>query len=130
MAADSPFSVVATDVLSIDRSGPDGVLWSLPPGADMNANVVHLGAGGTIGSHTNDEVDVLLVGLAGRGVATIDGARYEMAAGTIVAVPKHLVRSTAAHDGHDLLYLTVHIARPGPQIAGPRTRPRGAKEER
>jgi quercetin dioxygenase-like cupin family protein len=130
MASDPAFDVVATDLRAVDRRGADGVVWSLPRGADMNANLVHLSAGGAIGSHTNNEVDVLVVGISGRGVVTVDGERHDIVAATVVAIPKGLARSSAAHDDEDLLYLSVHIARPGPQIApGSGTRRRSAKEE-
>ena len=116
MTPDSQFAVVVADLLAVERAGADGVVWSLPRGADLNANLVSLAPGGAIGSHTNDQVDVLLLGVSGRGVVVVDGEQHELRAGVIVAVPKHRSRSITARDDHDLLYVTVHIARAGPQI--------------
>jgi quercetin dioxygenase-like cupin family protein len=118
MTPDSRFDVVVADLLAVERAGADGVVWSLPRGADLNANLVHLAPGGAIGSHTNDEVDVLLVGASGQGVVTVDGEQHEFRGGVIVAVPKHHVRSVAARDDHELLYVTVHVARAGLQLSG------------
>ena len=56
-----------------DRSGcathqwGDGVVWSLPHGGDLDANLVRLGPDAAIGEHRNDEVDVLIYVQSGSG---------------------------------------------------------------
>jgi mannose-6-phosphate isomerase-like protein (cupin superfamily) len=99
------------DLVAVDRSGPDGVVWSLPPGGDLNANLVRLTAGAAIGSHVNEEVDVLLVGIDGAGAVTVDSATFDLHRGTVVAVPRYARRHIAADSTSELVYLTVHVAR-------------------
>jgi quercetin dioxygenase-like cupin family protein len=119
------------DLLAVDRRGAVGVVWSLPRGGDLDANLVHLAAGAELGAHVNKEVDVLLIGVNGAGSVTVDNARYELRAGTIVAVPKDTRRHIAAEATCELLDLTVHLARPGLRIQpDPTTRRQSAQEER
>jgi mannose-6-phosphate isomerase-like protein (cupin superfamily) len=99
------------DLAAVDLSGPNGVVWSLPPGGDLNANLVQLTAGAAIGSHVNEEVDVLLIGIDGAGSVVVDNATYDLHPGTIVAVPRYASRHIAADSNRELVYLTVHVAR-------------------
>ena len=121
----------AVDLLAVDRHGADGAVWSLPRGGDLDANLVRLAPGAAVGAHVNEEVDVLLIGVNGAGSVTVNDARYELRTGTIVAVPKDTRRHIAAEAASELLYLTVHLARPGlriqPDLA---TRRQRAQEER
>jgi quercetin dioxygenase-like cupin family protein len=113
--------VTAVDLAGIDRSGSDGAVWSLPHDGDLDANLVKLGAGAGIGAHRNDEVDVLLVGVAGEGVVTVDGAEHPLRVNTLLLVRKGTQRGIAAATGAELVYLSVHRARAtGLQIRGPR----------
>jgi quercetin dioxygenase-like cupin family protein len=121
----------AEDLLAVDRRGADGVVWSLARGGDLDANLVHLAAGAAVGAHVTEEVDVLLIGVSGAGSVTVDNAQHELRAGTIVAVPKDTRRHVAADAATELLYLTVHLARPGLHIQpDPATRRPSAQEER
>jgi quercetin dioxygenase-like cupin family protein len=95
--------------------GSDGVRWTLGAPSDLNANLVRLGAGGAIGEHTNREVDVLIVAIAGWGRLTIDGDQVGLRPHVIVHVPKGARRLLeAGPDG--LGYLTVHRRRGGLEI--------------
>ena len=87
-----------------------GVIWTLKQGGDLNVNLVRFPVGGGVGEHTNEEVDVLIVGVAGRGIATVDGYEYPLRAGTVVFVLKGARRSTRS-DSEDFAYLTVHRRR-------------------
>jgi hypothetical protein len=40
-----------------------GVIWTLLESDDLNANLVRFEAGGGVGEHINDEVDVIFVGV-------------------------------------------------------------------
>jgi mannose-6-phosphate isomerase-like protein (cupin superfamily) len=104
------------DLLTVDRRGADGAVWSLPHGGDLDANLVRLGPGGAIGAHVNDDVDVLIVGIEGDGCVTIDSVQNSLRPGVVVAVPKSTTRSIHSHPGGELKYLTVHRARAGVQI--------------
>jgi quercetin dioxygenase-like cupin family protein len=106
------------DLGSVPLDGPDGVVWALGAGHDLNANLVRLAAGGTVGDHRNDEVDVLVVVLAGGGAAVVDGEVIELVADRVVAVPQGARRGFRA-GAAGLLYLTVHRQR-GPLQITPR----------
>ncbi|MGH9101396.1 MAG: cupin domain-containing protein [Acidimicrobiales bacterium] len=95
-----------------------GVLWSLPPGSQLNANLARLEAGQEVAEHVNHEVDVLLVGLEGRGTVESSGTSVELRPQVLVHVAKGAARSIRAGEA-PLLYLSIHLRRPGLQI-GPR----------
>lgn len=90
----------------------DGVHWALGSSTDLHANLVRLGAGGSIGEHLNHEVDVLIVAISGSGTLRVDGADLPLTADVVAHVPKGTRRSvTAGAEG--LAYLTVHRHRDG-----------------
>jgi len=94
------------------------VVWTAPPGVDLNANLVVLAAGEQIAEHVNASLDVLVVVLSGVGTLTIDGHAVELRAHIAVVVPKGARRGITA--GAQLRYMTVHVARPPMQIGAPR----------
>ncbi len=94
-----------------------GVIWTLEHGGDLNANLVRFDAGGGVGEHVNEEVDVLFVGVAGSGSVRVDGEEHVLSAGMLVFVPRGARRSTSASsDG--FAYLTVHRRRGPLRIGG------------
>lgn len=100
--------VVSFAVPADDESS--GAVWSLPHGGDLDANVVHLAPHAGIGSHVNDEVDVLIVVHGGDGTLTVDGARHRLGEQILALVPRGSERSIdAGPDG--LRYLSVHRRR-------------------
>jgi quercetin dioxygenase-like cupin family protein len=107
--------VDAVDITALDRTGPSGAIWSLPHGGDLDANVVVLVAGASVDSHVNDEVDVLVVTVAGSGTVSVDGDVVELSPSIVVHVPKGATRQIRAGD-ETLVYLTVHRARSGLSI--------------
>ena len=100
----------------------EGVLWTLERGEDLNANLVRFGAGGGVGEHTNDEVDLLVLGVSGEGVISVDGDELALAPGTVAFVPKGARRSTRS-TSEDFAYLTVHRRRGPPRIGARRGAP-------
>jgi quercetin dioxygenase-like cupin family protein len=84
-------------------------LWRLD-GEDLQANLVRLGVGDRIQPHRNDEVDVLVVVISGRGELALGGRVHSLAPMALVHVPKGTVRAVAAVDG-PLAYLSVHRRR-------------------
>src|SRR5919202_783971 len=94
-----------------------GVVWTLRGSEDLNANLVRFASGQGVGEHTNAEVDVILLGISGSGVVTIDGDEHPLTAGTIAFVPKGTRRSTRS-TSEDFAYLTVHRRRGPLQIEG------------
>ena len=108
-------SVQRTDLSQVRGAG--GVVWSVSPDG-LHTNLVVLDAGGSIPAHRNDHLDVLIVTLAGSGVARIDDEQIDLHPSTAVLVPKGAVRSVTAGD-QELRYLTVHAQR-GPMTIGSR----------
>ena len=101
---------VAVDLGTADTSGRSGVVWSLPHGGDLDVNLVHLQPGDSIGAHVNDEVDVVITVIAGRGRVSIDDTSHELRSEVLVAVPKGARREIlAGADG--ITYLSIHRRR-------------------
>jgi quercetin dioxygenase-like cupin family protein len=98
-------------------AGAGGVVLSFSPGG-FHANLVVLSAGEAIAPHRNDEVDVLVVVLAGSGRLTIDGGDLDLSPSAAVVVPRGTTRGVTAGDG--LRYLTVHAERRPLGIGGRR----------
>ena len=96
-----------------DLSGPVGVgaPWAIAS-VDLNATVVAWPPGGGVGSHRNDECDVLLVVVAGDGAVTVDGRAVDLRAQRGVMVPKGTVREISA-GSQGLRYLSIHLRRTG-----------------
>jgi quercetin dioxygenase-like cupin family protein len=86
-----------------------GARWRLD-GEDLQANLVRLGRGDRIQPHRNDEVEVLVVVVAGRGELTLDGQVHQLAPMVVAHLPKGTVRAIAAVDG-PLAYLSIHRRR-------------------
>ena len=94
-----------------------GVIWTLERSGDLNANLVRFDAGGGVGEHVNEDVDVLFVGMAGSGSVRVSGEEHVLSAGALVFVPRGVRRSTSAStDG--FAYLTVHRRRGPLRIGG------------
>ncbi|MGD9753726.1 MAG: cupin domain-containing protein [Acidimicrobiia bacterium] len=119
LAETDPPPVLAPVVADLTvPSGTGGVLWSLPHGGDLDANLVQLGPEGGIAAHTNVELDVLFVVLAGTGRLVVDGEVHEVRAGVALLVRRNAERAVLA-DGGGLRYLTVHRRRDGLRIGRP-----------
>ncbi len=103
--------------LSVMTAGGDGVIWHLPHGGDLDANLVRLGPGASIGEHVNAEVDVLVAVQTGAGVISIDGRRRRLAADHVALVPRGASRSIVAGT-EGLRYLSIHRRRT--MTVGPR----------
>ncbi len=102
--------------IAASAGGSTGVIWTLEGSGDLNANLVRFEAGGGVGDHVNDEVDVLIVGVSGTGAVQVDGREHPVSSGTMVFVPRGAGRSTrAASEG--FAYLSVHRRR-GPLRIG------------
>ena len=89
--------------------GRPGARWRLD-GEDLQANLVRLDRGDRIQPHRNDEVEVLVVVVSGRGELTLDGQVYQLAPMVVAHLPKGTVRAIAAVDG-PLAYLSIHRRR-------------------
>jgi quercetin dioxygenase-like cupin family protein len=64
-----------------------GALWRLD-GEELQANLVRLGQGDRIQRHRNDEVEMLMVVVSGRGELILDGQVHPLAAMVVAHLPK------------------------------------------
>lgn len=88
-----------------------GLSWA-SRGEDLNLNLLVFDAGDGVMEHVNHEVEVLIVGVAGEGVVTVDDRELPLRSGQLVLVPKGARRGTRA-TGDRFSYLTCHRRRGG-----------------
>jgi mannose-6-phosphate isomerase-like protein (cupin superfamily) len=101
-----------TDLTGLLQSAEgDGVHWTLETPGDLNVNLVHLDAGHVVGEHVNDDLDVVIVVLAGRGRLTIDGHGTDLTGHVVTNVPRMSRRSVRAANDEGLDYLSIHRRR-------------------
>ena len=81
-------------------------------GEDLNVNLVILAVNERVDEHVNSEVDVLIAGMGGDGVVTVDGTDHPLSADHLLIVPKGSRRSIPPRGG-PLTYLTCHRRRAG-----------------
>lgn len=105
--AEPPGDPVVADLRG--RSGT-GVVWSAT-GRDLNVNLAVWPPGAGVGSHVNDERDVLLVVLDGAGTVVIDGRAHALEPGSAAVVPAGSAREVRAGPA-GVRYLSVHRRRP------------------
>ena len=106
----------AKSIIADHMTQSTGVAWRLDEvGRQLDANVLNLTAGQTIGTHADVDLDVLLVILAGSGSMTTKAEPLHLAPGKLVWLPRGSDHGLVAGiDG--LAYLTVHRRRQGMQI--------------
>src|SRR5687768_17748746 len=102
--------IVEPVALARAATGP-GAAWT-HQSEDLNVNLLVFAAGESVAEHVNTEVDVLLVGIAGAGVVTIDGTRQILRAGQALLIPKGANRSIQS-ESDPFAYLTCHCRRDG-----------------
>ncbi|MEU2715430.1 hypothetical protein [Streptomyces sp. NPDC007205] len=101
-----------------------GVLWKLAEsGRQLDANVVRLAPGDRITAHTEQQLDVMVLVVAGGGLLGTGHTDEPepLAEGALVWLPHGAPRSIIAGEA-GLTYVTVHQRRPGMRIG---TRPDG-----
>ena len=88
-----------------------GPLWT-HLSDDLNINLVVWPRGQGVAEHVNAEVDVLLVGVEGEGIVTLNGQPLLLGGGQLIVVPKGSRRSIRA-TSEKLAYLSCHRRRAG-----------------
>ena len=102
--------------LVADTDSSAGAVWKLAePGRQLDANVVHLPANATVGTHTEPDLDVLFLVVAGSGTIDSPDGAQPLAAGNVFWLPHGSTRSLRAGES-GLFYLTVHRRRAGMSI--------------
>lgn len=99
---------LATLAAASDRSG---VIWTGGE-TDLNVNLVRFGPLDGVAAHTNDEVEILVVGVAGAGSVEVDGRCHPLGPGVALVIPRGARRATTA-GAAGLAYLTCHRRRAG-----------------
>jgi quercetin dioxygenase-like cupin family protein len=93
-----------------------GVQWKLAePGRQLDANVVRLSPGAVVDTHTEPELDVLVLVVEGDGELSSGESAEALAEGALCWLPKGSSRRLAAGP-QGLSYVTVHARRPGMRI--------------
>ncbi|HEY7010804.1 MAG TPA: DUF2249 domain-containing protein [Jatrophihabitantaceae bacterium] len=122
--ADAPAPRVLCDVPAVlagdAAADAAGAVWNLPVAdRQLDANVIRLTPGGGVDEHVGPDLDVLMYVLAGSGQLATQRAPVQIAAGSLIWLPRRSRR--AIHAGPDgLAYLTVHPRRPALSIgSGP-----------
>jgi quercetin dioxygenase-like cupin family protein len=83
-----PGPVPPVDLASLAAGeGHPGTRWRLDR-EDLQANLVRLDRGDRIQPHRNDEVEVLVVVITGRGQLTLDGQVHQLAPMVLAHLPK------------------------------------------
>lgn len=89
----------------------NGPIWSATS-EQLNVNLLRLQAGDGIVPHLNNELDVVMVVLAGAGELLIGNEWQPFVAGQIVLVPRGVQRAIRCESGN-VVYLTCHQRRGG-----------------
>ena len=104
--------VGAVDLLAVaQRATADGAAWAQQC-ADLNVNLLAFRRDGGVAEHVNAEVDVLLVGIAGKGVVELNGESHPLAVAQALLVPKGARRAIRATSDR-FAYLSCHRRRSG-----------------
>jgi quercetin dioxygenase-like cupin family protein len=117
--SEQPTVRVLVDVHELvdDSPVPSGARWTLAePGRQLDANLIHLPAGQRVDTHTEPDLDVILIVVAGGGTIGAPDREQALADGNIVWLPCASTRNITAGD-NGLSYLTIHRRRPGLQIS-------------
>lgn len=114
--------------ISANARGHRGTVWTLDGSEDLNANLVRLPSGGGVEGHVNEEVDVMMVGIDGHGMVTVNERERRLSAGGLVFVPKR-ARLSVRSESDGFAYLSVHRRR-GPIKLDDRVDPGRRSQER
>ena len=117
-AQDLPRVLATTRALAHDV-GASGAVWKLTMGErDLDANVIALAPGDTIGEHTGPDLDVILHVVSGSGTLVTEGGDVDLEPGDLVWLPRRTRRAFRAGDD-GLVYFSVHQRKPGLGLSSP-----------
>jgi quercetin dioxygenase-like cupin family protein len=94
-----------------ERAKSSGPQWS-HESTDLDLTLLTWTASQGIASHVNDEVDVMLVVVAGAGEVTVNDDVYRLQTGQALLIPKGTQRSIRC-TGERFSYLSLHRRRRG-----------------
>lgn len=91
-------------------------MWKLAEaGRQLDANLIHLPPRQRVDTHTEPDLDVLLLAVSGDGTLGGPGGPQPLTEGTLLWLARGSTRNLTAGEA-GLCYLTVHQRRPGLQI--------------
>jgi quercetin dioxygenase-like cupin family protein len=95
---------------------------------DLDMTLLTWKEGRRIEAHVNSEVDVVMIGLEGAGVVTVNGEPHEMRSGAALLIPKGCKRAVEA-TSERFSYLSVHRRRRGTRAESERQATSGLTED-
>lgn len=110
-----PFAALA------EQAAGSGPIWG-HESADLDITLLSWRAGAEIAAHVNDDVDVLLIGVAGTGDVSVGDETIRLEPGRALLIPKGAARSFRCGSAR-WSYLSVHRRRRGlwPTVGSPGT---------
>ncbi len=102
---------IVTPAERLATADGDGPVWT-HASADLNVNLLRFDGGRGVPAHVNQEVDVLVIAVAGEGIIEIDGSPRRITAGQLCVIPKGVTRAIRS-GGAPFAYLTCHRRRGG-----------------
>ena len=112
-----PSPAVLIDLAHLATAG-NGPQWSYES-VDLDLTLLSWTAGQQVAPHVNDEVDVLLIAVAGTGDVTVNAEVHRLSAGQALLIPKGAERAIQSATER-FSYLSVHRRRRGlwPTVRG------------
>lgn len=107
----SSVSPLWVDLLERIKGGHSGPQWAHEC-EDLNMTLLSWEPGKSVAPHVNNEVDVILIGVAGTGTVMVENEQHELRPGTLLLIAKGSQRSIESHDER-FSYLSVHRRRRG-----------------
>jgi len=107
-AADAPIVDLAARA---SAATAQGVAWAFRSD-DLDANLLVFPRGEGVTLHTNNEIDVLLIGVGGHGIVEVAGIEHELHAGQLLIVPKRAPRAIRSLSD-PFTYVSIHRRRAG-----------------
>ncbi|MFF5488626.1 cupin domain-containing protein [Streptomyces virginiae] len=114
----APVPRILFDTGTLEELGPasTGAVWRLSePGRQLDANIVRISAGQRVETHTEPDLDVLLLVVAGDGTLVTSDGPCLLSEGILTWLPHGSTRGIVAGK-EGLSYVTVHRRRPGMRI--------------
>ncbi len=101
--------------------GSQGAIWGTET-EDLDATLVRWNPGSGVASHTNSEVDVIMVLLEGQATVIVGAETEHLGAGASLVIPKGVARQVTAGT-ETLTYLNIHKRRRAmmPNMARPKS---------
>lgn len=92
-------------------TGKGGPQWGTATD-DLNLTVLSWKLEQGVAEHTNNELDVLWIGLEGSAQVTVDGETYQLEQGGTIVIPRGAMRSLKS-TSEQCSYISIHRRRAG-----------------